>query len=64
MTMQKLLGRVLRIVAIGCVLLFSSQSWADSNKDFNTWPEYTGATLSLGCEHVGHFDIWHQYRAA
>jgi len=37
MTMQKLLERVLQIVAIGCVLLFSSQSWADSNKDFNTW---------------------------
>lgn len=37
MTMQRLLDRVLQIVAIGCVLLFSSQSWADSNKDFNTW---------------------------
>jgi hypothetical protein len=37
MITQRLLDRVLRIVAIGCVLLFSSQSWADSNKDFNTW---------------------------
>jgi hypothetical protein len=37
MIMQRLLEWVLRIVAIGCVLLLSSQSWADSNKDFDTW---------------------------
>jgi hypothetical protein len=37
MNMQRLPERVLQIVVIGCALLFSSQSWADSNKDFNTW---------------------------
>ncbi len=37
MNMQRLPERVLQIVAFGCVLSLSSQSWADSNKDFNTW---------------------------
>ena len=34
---QKLPVRVLQIIAIGCVMLFSQHTWADSNKDFNTW---------------------------
>ena len=36
MTVRRLLDQVLRFVVVGCVLLFSSQLWADSNKDFNT----------------------------
>ncbi len=37
MNLQNLPVRTLRSIAISCVLLLSSHTWADSNKDFNTW---------------------------
>lgn len=37
MSLQKPLLRTLQIVLTGSLVLFGSQTWADSSKDFNTW---------------------------
>lgn len=37
MSLQKPLLRTLQIVLTGSLVLFGSQTWADTSKDFNTW---------------------------